>query len=168
MDAVHRPACSPVSFRNRLLSACLLALAALVPLPANAQDPVLPEWVPEIDRVIVHLQSEVDTAATDASTGRMTADLLALNDTKLYMLFHRWADFLSGDERVQQMGEQRRWLARRADVMDSAAAARPCSQNSESAAGAAAIEMTKARIAEIETRLTERTRKWEMARRKVR
>jgi uncharacterized protein YecT (DUF1311 family) len=124
----------------------------LAPNRVLAQDPVLPEWNPDLDPAIAQLVRVMETAADEGARVEARANLLLLHDAKLFMAFHLWIDMLTGDERVQQLGEQRRWLKQREEAVDSVGA--------PMASGNHAIEMTVERTTVIEQRAVDRYERW--------
>ena len=111
------------------------------------------EWQPELDQPIRQLREVLEATEPQQHRNYTSSNLGFVLDAKLYLLFHRYADGLDPDARMQAIDEQGRWLEKR-KAATSAASDRYRGGSLASYSGNTAfIEATQDRIAEIESRM---------------
>jgi uncharacterized protein YecT (DUF1311 family) len=111
------------------------------------------DWHPRLDQPIQQLEEVLAATEQQQPRNYTSANLGFVLDAKLYLLFDRYIRSVPAADRSPIVEEQRQWLEKRRRATDEAYAEYEGGTFASFAGNRAFIEITKARVSEIEQRL---------------
>ena len=142
---------------QRLVIAYVLALTMAVGCASQTSPPPATtgklDWHPKLDQPVRQLEEVLAAAEQQQPRNYTSANLGFVLDAKLYLLFERYISSVPASDRPAIVDEQRQWLEKRKRATKEAYAEYDGGTFASFAGSRAFIEMTKARVSEIEKRL---------------
>lgn len=121
--------------------------------PRQQAEPAPLDWSPRLDQPIRQLREVLAVTEQQQPMNYTSANLGFALDAKLYFLFQRYTERLEAPARAREIEAQRAWLADRQRAFQAAYQEYEGGTLASYAGNTKFIELTEARIVEIERRL---------------
>jgi uncharacterized protein YecT (DUF1311 family) len=142
---------------QRLVIAYVLPLTMAIGCASRTSPPPATagklDWHPKLDQPIQQLEEVLAATEQQQPRNYTSANLGFVLDAKLFLLFERYIASVPASDRPAIVDEQRQWLEKRKRATEEAYAEYEGGTLASFAGSRAFLEMTKARLSEIEQRL---------------
>jgi len=144
-------ACQRVGIPSALALIVAVACASCASNPPATASKL--DWHPQLDQPIRQLEEILAATEQQQPRNYTSSNLGFVLDAKLYLLFDRYVASVPEADRPEIVNEQRHWLEARNRATDVGYAEYEGGTLASFAGNRAFIDMTKARISDIESRL---------------